>query len=77
MRMQSKQFNSYQRLANNEPLVVLGNCKKRDGPMIYHRRGGPVLVTGILAGTGPPRGMVLSYQTLFPKGTGPPRTGVG
>ena len=77
MRMQNKQFNSDQRLVNNGPLVVLGNCKKRDGPMIYHRRDGPVLVAGLPTGTGPPQGRVLSYQALFPKETGPPRTGVG
>ena len=61
MRMQRKQFNSHQRLVNNEPLVVFGNHKNRDAAVIYHRRDGPLLETGPPVGTGPP------------EGTGPPR----
>ena len=62
MRMQCKQSNSHQRLVNNGPLVVFGNHKNRDAPVIYHRRDGPILDTGPPVGTGPPGGV------------GPPRT---
>ena len=61
MRMQNKKFISNQRLVNNGPLVVLGNRKKRDAPVIYHRRDGPLLETEPPDGTGPP------------EGTGPPK----
>ena len=77
MRMQSKQFISHQWLVNNEPLVVLGNCKKRDGPIIFHRRDGPLFVTGPPGGTGPAEATEPIYSVGFPKETGPPRTGVG
>ena len=77
MRMQNKQFTPHQRLVNNEPLVVLGNCKKRDGPVIYHRRDGALFNTGSPGGTGPPEETGPLYAVGFPKETGPPRTGVG
>ena len=77
MRMQNKKLNSHQRLVNNEPLVVLGNGKKRDAPVIYHRRDGPSFVTGPPGGTGPPEATEPIYAVGFPKETGPPRTGVG
>jgi len=56
MRRQNKKNISHQWLVNNEPLVVLGSCKKRDGPIIFHRRDGPLFVTGPPGGTGPPVG---------------------
>ena len=77
MRMQYKQFKPHQWLVNNEPLVVLGNCKKRDGPVIYHRRDGPLFNTGPSGGKGPPDENRLHHAVGFPKETGPPRTGVG
>ncbi len=77
MRMQNKQFDRYQRLVNNEPLVVLGDCKKRDAPVIYHRRDGPLLETGPPVGTGPPEAKGPPYMATGPNGTGPPSTGVG
>ena len=61
MRMKNIKFTLYQRLVNNEPLVVFGHRKKRDAPVIYHRRDGPLFVTGPPSGTGPPGG------------TGPPK----
>ena len=57
MRRQCEQSNSLQRLVNNGPLVVFGNGKKRDAPVIYHRRDGPILDTGPPVGTGPPGGV--------------------
>ena len=77
MRRQNKKFISNQWLVNNEPLVVLGNCKKRDGPIIFHRRDGPLFVTGPPGGTGPPEATGPPYMATGPNGTGPPRTGVG
>ena len=63
MRMQREQFDSHQWLVNYEPLVVYGNGKKRDGPIIYHRRAAPA------ESTGPPS--VPGFQS----DTGPPDTG--
>ena len=77
MRMQNKKFITHQRLVNNEPLVVLGDSKKHDGPIIFHRRDGPLFVTGPPGGTGPPAETGPTYLVGFPKETGPPRTGVG
>ena len=77
MRMQNKQFDSDQWLVNNEPLVVLGSSKKRDGPTIYHRRDGPLFVTGPPGVNAPLRGVERPYTVGYPHETGPPRTGVG
>ena len=77
MRMQNEQSNPHQWLVNNEPLVVLGNSKKRDAPVIYHRRDGPLLDTGPPEGTVPPEGAGPPYMATGPNGTGPPKTGVG
>lgn len=77
MRMQNKKFTFHQRLVNNEPLVVFGHRKKRDAPVIYHRRDGPLFVTGPPDGTGPPAATGPIHLVGFPKVTGPPRTGVG
>ena len=57
MRIQNKKFTLHQRLVNNEPLVVFGHRKKRDAPVIYHRRDGPLFMTGPPSGTGPPGGV--------------------
>ena len=67
MQMRTQQFDSYQRLVNHELLVVYGNDKKRDAPVIYHRRDDAQFVTGLAAGHGPPG--------TGPPGTGPPGTG--
>ena len=77
MRMQNKKYISYQWLVNNEPLVVLGSCKKRDGPILFHGRDGPLFVTGPPGGAGNPEETATLYTAGFPKVTGPPRTGVG
>lgn len=63
MRMQCEQFNSHQRLVNHEPLVVFENEKKRDAPVIYHRRDVSLFDKRYVAGDGPA------------EGTGPPDTG--
>lgn len=61
MRIQNRQINLDQRLAYHESLVVFGNHKNRDAPVIYHRRDGPLQETGppvadgAQEGTGPPR----------------------
>lgn len=77
MRIKNKQFNLYQWLVNNEPLVILGYRKKRDAGANYHRRDGPIFETGPPDKTGFPQATVSSYMTSRPNGTGPPRTGVG
>jgi len=70
MRMQYKQFNQRQWSVPNGPLVVLGEHKNRDGPLIYYLRDGPLFVTGPPCGTGPPA------ATGPPNRHGPPgRTG--
>lgn len=75
MRMQNKKLISHQRLVNNEPLVVLGNRKKRDAPVIYHRRDGPLLEaeppdgTGHPEATGPPKIQGNRPEMILPKNT--------
>lgn len=73
--MQNEKFISHQRLVNNEPLVVLGNGKKRDAPVIYHRRNAPLFVIGLVSSDGPCEGTGPPYGPGLPDETGPPDTG--
>ena len=75
MQMRNQQFDSHQRLVNHEPLVVFGNGKKRDAPVIYHRRDNALSVTGLSVGDGPLEGTGPPFVSIPANGTGPPGTG--
>jgi len=75
MRIQCELFNPYQRLVIHEPLVVLGDSKKRDAPVIYHRRDTPLFVIRFVGGDGPCEGTGPPYGPGLPDETGPPDTG--
>ena len=69
--MRNRQFDSRQWSVSNGPLVVLGEYKNRDGPLIYHKRDGPLFVTGPPGGTDPPAGTGPPYEARPPGRTGP------
>ncbi len=71
MRMRNTQFDLEQRSVSHGPLVVYGQYKNRDGPLIYHLRDGPLFNTGPPRGTGPPAGTGPPIRHGPPGRTGP------
>lgn len=71
MRMRSRQFGLRQRSVSNGPLVVLGEYKNRDGPLIYHLRDGPFSDSDPPCGAGPPVGTGPPIRHGPPGRTGP------
>jgi len=71
MRMRNTQFDLEQRSVSHGPLVVYGQYKNRDGPLIYHKRDGPLFNTGPPRGTGPPAGTGPPLRHGPPGRTGP------
>jgi len=71
MRMRNTQFDLEQRSVSHGPLVVYGQYKNRDGPLIYHMRDGPIFNTGPPRGTGPPAATGSPIRHGPPGRTGP------